>query len=226
MPTSRERTLQRQMVRACQALWQRGFVAATDGNITARLAKGRFLCTPSGMSKSEVREGDLVICDAQGKKTGGARAGKVSNEIRVHLAAYRARPDVGAVVHAHPPVATAFTFAGKEDLLRWPVMPEVVVLLGPVPAVPYVTPGTEALAEAAAPYFHESDVVLLAQRGAVAFGADPWDAYLKMEKLEHAATVLKHACELAELPDKPNVKVLDMKQVRELLELYGKDKPR
>ena len=224
MPAHRERELRRQVVRACRALFQRGLVAAADGNVTARLGRGRYLCTPSGMAKGAVGAGDLVVCGEDGRKLSGPPRAKVSNEIRVHLAAYRERPGIGAVVHAHPPVATAFSVAGREDLLRWPVLPEVVVLLGPVPCVPYLTPGTRALAEAAAACFRRSDAVLLARHGSVTLGADPWEAYLRMEKLEHAATILKHACEITQLPAKPRVKVFNVAQVRELLELYGEKK--
>lgn len=212
-----ERELRRQIVRACAALVQRGLVAATDGNLSARLGPDRILVTPSGMAKSEVRDVDVLLCDADGRKVRGR--GEVSSEVQVHLAAYRERAEIGAVVHAHPPLASAFTFAGCERLLLDPIIPEIVAQIGSIPTAPYVTPGTRALAEAAAPFFRDGDVVLLAQHGAVTLGADPWGAYLRMEKLEHAAGILKAACALA--GGEAGVKRLDAGQVEELVRLYG-----
>ena len=213
-----ERELRRQIVRACLALSQRGLVAATDGNVSARLGPERILVTPSGTSKGEVDELSVLLCDEEGRKIRGR--GEVSSEVQVHLAAYRERPEIAAVVHAHPPLASAFTFAGMEHLFREPVIPEVAAQFGSIPTAPYATPGTRALAEAAAPFFRSSDVVLLAQHGAVTLGPDPWSAYLRMEKLEHAATILKAACELA--CGEANVKRLGKGQTEELLRLYGK----
>ena len=215
-----ERELRRQIVRACRALSARGLVAATDGNVSARLGPDRLLVTPSGVAKGEVTESAIVLCDEEGRKVRGRPGAEVSSEIHVHLAAYRERPETGAVAHAHPPVASAFTFAGLEGLLREPVIPEVVAQLGPIPTAPYVTPGTRALAEAAAPFFRESDVVLLARHGAVTLGADPWSAYLRMEKLEHAATILKCARELAGGAE--GIKRLTPEQAGELVRSYGK----
>src|SRR4051812_29265101 len=141
-----ERELRRLMVKACTALAQKNLVSATDGNVSARLGPDRILVTPSGVSKGDVTELNILLCDMDGRKIRGR--GDVSSEVHVHLAAYRSREDIGAVVHAHPPTATAFTFAGREDLLRAPVIPEVVAQIGPIPSAPYITPGTRALAEA------------------------------------------------------------------------------
>jgi len=213
-----ERELRRQMVKACAALHQKSLVAATDGNVSARLSVDRVLVTPSGVSKGDVSEINILLCDMDGRKIRGR--GEVSSEVHVHLAAYRAREDIHAVVHAHPPTATAFTFAGLEHLLREPVVPEVVAQIGPIPSAPYITPGTRALAEAAGPLFKESDVVMLAQHGAVTLGHDPWGAYLRMEKLEHFARILKSARELA--GGDAGVRRLDAGQVDALVESYGK----
>ncbi|HYG75391.1 MAG TPA: class II aldolase/adducin family protein [Planctomycetota bacterium] len=214
-----ERTLRTQIQKACQALSQRGLVAATDGNVSARLGPDRVLITPSGISKGDVTELNIMLCDMDGRKIRGR--GEISSEVHVHLAAYRSRDDIGAVVHAHPPTATAFTFAGMEHLLREPIVPEVTAQIGPIPSAPYVTPGSRALAEAFAPHIKTCDIVMLSQHGAVAVGKDPWAAYLRMEKLEHFAMIVKAARELSGSGD---VKRLDEQQIDELMESYGKGK--
>jgi len=212
-----ERQIRIQIVKVCAALFQKNLVAATDGNVSARLSPDRVLVTPSGTSKGEVSELDILLCDMDGRKIRGR--GEISSEIHVHLAAYRAREDIGAVVHAHPPVATAFTFAGMQDLLQQPIIPEVVAQIGPIPSAPYMTPGTRALAEAFAPHIKKCDIVMLAQHGAVCVGADPWAAYLRMEKLEHMAIIIKTARELA---GDGGVRTLSSAQVNELRASYGK----
>ncbi len=214
-----ERELRRLIVKACGALYVKNLVAATDGNVSARLRPDRILVTPSGVSKGGIADLDMLICDMTGRKIRGR--GEVSSEVHVHLAAYRIRSDIGAVVHAHPPLASAFTFAGREKLLRQPIIPEVAAQIGPILTVPYLTPGTRALAEAAAPCFKSCDIVLLAQHGAVALGKDPWAAYLRMEKLEHFAGILKAALELAGNNER-KLKRLTAQQLKELLAGYGK----
>jgi L-fuculose-phosphate aldolase len=215
-----ERELRRLITKACVALAQKNLVSATDGNVSARLGPDRVLITPSGISKGEVTELNIMLCDMDGRKIRGR--GDISSEVHVHLAAYRSRDDIGAVVHAHPPTATAFTFAGRENLLREPLIPEVVAQIGPIPSAPYITPGTRALAEAFGPFIKECDIVMLSQHGAVAVGKDPWAAYLRMEKLEHFAGIVKAACELA--GDPQTVKRLSETQVDDLLASYGKGK--
>lgn len=215
-----ERELRRLITKACTALAQKNLVSATDGNVSARLGPDRVLITPSGISKGEVTELSIVLCDMDGRKIRGR--GEISSEVHVHLAAYRNREDIGAVVHAHPPTATAFTFAGMDHLLREPLIPEVVAQIGPIPSAPYITPGTRALAEAFSPFVKECDIVMLSQHGAVAVGKDPWAAYLRMEKLEHFAGIVKAACDLA--GDPLALKRLNGKQVEDLLASYGKGK--
>lgn len=212
-----ERELRRLIVKACAALCLKGLVAATDGNVSARLGPDRVLVTPSGISKGDVRETNILLCDLDGRKIRGR--GDVSSEAQVHLAAYRAREDIGAVVHAHPPVATAFTYAGLEHLLREPLLPEVVAQIGPIPATPYLTPGSRALAEACAAHLRGCDIVLLSQHGAVTVGVDPWAAYLRMEKLEQFALILKTARELAGAGE---LRTLNPRQVADLKAGYGK----
>lgn len=213
-----EKELRQLIARSCRALAQRELVAATDGNLSARLPSGHFLVTPSGVSKALVRESSLLVCDRAGNKIRGS--GAVSLEIRLHLATYRERPDIGAVVHAHPIVAGAFTYAGMEKLLLDPILPEVVAQIGPIPMAPYATPGTRRLAEKAALLLRKHDVVLLAQHGAVTLGSDPWSAYLRMEKLEQAAKIIKAAFELA--GSALGIRRLTPSQVKDLVRVYGK----
>ena len=216
-----ERELRRLMVKACAALARNHLVAATDGNVSARLGSDRVLVTPSGVSKGDVTELDILLCDMDGRKVRGR--GESSSEVHVHLAAYRNREDIGAVVHAHPPIATAFTFAGLQDVLREPVVPEVVAQIGPIPCVPYIQPGTRALAEAVGQAFRDCDVVLMAQHGAATVAKDPWAAYLRMEKLEHFAGIVKTARELAAGAGQKIITLSD-EQVNDLRAGYGKGK--
>lgn len=209
----------RAIVKVCRALAQHGLVAATDGNVSARLSPDRFLATPSGLSKGDINEGDLIVCGADGKKISGGR--DLTSEFQVHLAAYRTRPGIGAVVHAHPPAATAFTFAGLGHLFSEPIVPEVVAQIGPIPLVPYLTPGTRELAEAFAHSIKDCDVVLLAQHGAVAVAQNPWAAWLRMEKLEQLAVILKTAHDLCG-GDEKRIKRLSPAEAEQVRTQYGK----
>ena len=216
-----ERELRKQIVKACAALSRKNLVAATDGNVSARLGYDRVLVTPANTNKGEVGELDILLCDMDGRKIRGR--GESSSEVHVHLAAYRNREDIHAVVHAHPPVATAFTFAGLADVLRAPIVPEVIAQIGPIPCVPYIQPGTRELAEAVGKAFRECDIVLMAQHGAATVAKDPWAAFLRMDKLEHFATIVKTARELA-ASEGQSVRTLNDQQVDALRAGYGKGK--
>ena len=209
--TRKERRLRRLIVRTCEALYAKNMVAATDGNISARLGPDKVLITPSNSSKGAVRSGDLLVCDLKGRPLSGR--GRPSVEVHLHLAAYRQRRDIGGVVHAHPPMVSAFTVAGREEWLNEPILPEVVAHLGRIPAVPYFTPGSRVLADALELEIRNHDVVLLLQHGAVAVAKDPWAAYLLMEKLEHFAMIVKAARELA---GAGKMRRLNAREVREL----------
>jgi L-fuculose-phosphate aldolase len=205
-----ERAMRGLVVKACTALYAKNMVAATDGNVSARIGPDRILITPANISKGDVRARDLLVCDMDGKKVRGT--GSPSNEIQVHLAAYRARADVHGVVHAHPPMATAFSYAGREELLSEPVAPEVVAHVGRVPSVPYFRPGTRKLADAFEKEIAKHETAILSQHGIVAVGKEPWAAYLQMEKLEHFALILKTAMELSG----GKIRRLTAGQIREL----------
>ncbi|MBI2956029.1 MAG: class II aldolase/adducin family protein [Acidobacteria bacterium] len=164
---------------------QREYVAATDGNLSVRLDSQRVLATPTLMSKGMMEPGDLVVVDYQGKKVAGRR--NASSEIAMHLLIYRRRPDVHAVVHAHPPVATGYAAAGLP--LNQALISEVVLALGCIPLARYGTPGTPELSDALSPLVGQYDAILMANHGVVTYGADLLTAYMRMETVEHFARI-------------------------------------
>ena len=175
------------IVEVGRRLWARGFVASNDGNISVRLGPDRLLVTPASVSKGFMTAEMMVVTDLQGRLISGAPGRKPSSEILMHLEAYRLRPDVGAVVHAHPPLATGFAVAGIA--LDRAVLAEVVTTLGSIPIAEYGTPSTRELADSVAPYLRAHDGLLLANHGALALGADLFGAYYKMETIEHFARI-------------------------------------
>jgi L-fuculose-phosphate aldolase len=166
-------------------VFQKGWVAANDGNISIRLDAERLLATPTGICKGMMKPDDLIICDLKGDKIEGKR--ERTSEILMHTTIYEMRPDVKAVVHAHPPVATGFAVAGRA--LDQALLPEVVIGLGCVPLAEYGLPGTPALTEPLKPYIPSYDALLMANHGAVCYGDDPYKAYFKMETVEHFARI-------------------------------------
>ncbi len=175
----------RQLVFVCHRLSDKGFVTATDGNVSARLPNGNILITPSAINKGRVTESDLVEVKSDGPPVTLNR--KPSSELDMHLFIYTQRQDVQAVVHAHPTHATGF--AAARIPLNECLFPEVIVGLGSIPLAPYATPSTKEVAEALAPYVSNADAVLLSNHGVVTYGNDLDDAYFKMEKVEHAAQI-------------------------------------
>ncbi|GMW00097.1 MAG: hypothetical protein AMXMBFR84_12350 [Candidatus Hydrogenedentota bacterium] len=195
-------------------MYDKNLVAATDGNISVRLGAGRYLCTPSGVSKGFMKPNDLLIADGRGNKIAGD--GKVTSEFFTHLAAYEERPDMHAVVHAHPPKAIAFTLAGIS--MEECVLPEVVYTIGAIPTTDYATPGTKEGAEVIRDLIRKCDAIMMDRHGAVTVGINVIDAYFKMEKIEHAAETLLTARLLG------NVRTLEQDEVeklRRVREAYG-----
>lgn len=180
-----EDELRRELVRYSRWLSRLGFVPGTSGNLSVRLDGDRFLATPTGVSKYLMRSADAVIVDLEGKQLAGAR--KVTSEIGMHLAIYRQRLDVEAVIHAHPPIATAFACAGKA--LDEMFCQEAVITLGSVPLARYATTGTDEVADSLIPYIAGHEAILMANHGAVTYGRDIFDAFNKMETLEHLAHI-------------------------------------
>ena len=175
----------RSIVLVCHKLYERGFVTATDGNVSARLECGNILVTPTSLNKGQVGENDLVEVNDDGSPVTLSR--KASTELDMHLLIYHQRPDVHAVVHAHPPHATGFATARVP--LTACLFPEVIVGLGAIPLADYATPSTKEVSESLEPYVKTSDAILLANHGVVTYGKDAEDAYFKMEKVEHAAHI-------------------------------------
>ena len=204
--------------RAARRLYDRNLVAATDGNISARLDEDRFLCTPSGSSLATLEPEDLVIANSRAEKIAGN--GKVTSEFFTHLAAYEERHDVLAVVHAHPPRAVALTLAGIS--LAEPLLPEVVGSVGGIPTAEYATPATQEGAAAIRNLIRECDAVLLDRHGAVTVGRSVWDALHKMEKVEHAAETVAWAHLLGAPPHLSGDQLARLHRVREAYGASGR----
>jgi L-fuculose-phosphate aldolase len=175
------------IVEVGRRLWFRGFVASNDGNISVRIGPDRLLMTPASVSKGFMSPDMMVVTDLEGRLIEAAPGRKPSSEALMHLAAYRQRPDIGAVVHAHPPLATGFAVAGIP--LDRAVLAEVVTTLGSIPIAEYGTPSTPELAATVEPYLKSHDGLLLANHGALALGKDLFAAYYKMETIEHFARI-------------------------------------
>ena len=180
-----ERKHREEIVRYGRMLHGCGFVAATDGNLSVRLDRGRILVTPTSMSKGMMGLSDLVIVDMEGRRISGKR--HVSSEIGMHLLIYRLRPDVKGIVHAHPPTATGFAACGAA--LTQPLVCEVVIGLGCIPLARYGTPGTPELTDALAPLVPQYDAILMKNHGVVTYGESLACAYMKMETVEHFAKI-------------------------------------
>ncbi len=180
-----EARLRAELVETCRRLHARDLIGAGEGNVSARLGEGTFLVTPSGANKGYLAPADLVVVDASGRVVRGT--GRASTELRMHLAAFAARPDVAAIVHAHPITAVALTVAGvppPDDLV-----PEAAVTLGRIAVAPFATPGTDEVPASLAPFLPDHDVLLLERHGALALGRTLFEAFDRMETLERVARV-------------------------------------
>jgi L-fuculose-phosphate aldolase len=180
-----EQQLRADIVEVGRRLYARGYTASNDGNISLRLDASRLLMTPTSVCKGFMTVEMMCITDLDGKKIAGDR--NPSSEMQMHLEVYRQRPEVQAVVHAHPPIATGFAVAGIP--LDRAVLAEVVTTLGSVPIAEYATPSTKELPEAVRKYVKVHDGMLLANHGALTLGADVYAAYYKMETIEHFAKI-------------------------------------
>ena len=187
-------------------MYERGYVASNDGNISVRVDDQRILITPSGVSKGFMDAGQMVLLDMEGNTL--SRNGQPSSELPMHLAIYRERPCVQSVCHAHPPYATAFAAAGRE--LDDCLLSEMIFTLGKVPLVEYGTPGTADLYLPLLKVLSDYDAFLLANHGAVTIGQSLEIAYHKLETVEHGAKITYLAEQLG------GGKKLNRDQVREL----------
>ncbi|MFM7316418.1 MAG: class II aldolase/adducin family protein [bacterium] len=184
--TFNEWKLREEMCEIGRRVYNKGFAAANDGNISFRLDENRVLCTPTRVSKGFMKPDDLCIVDLDGKQVSGKK--KRSSEILLHLTIMKTRPDVRSVVHCHPPHATAFAVA-HEPIPKC-TMPEFEVFLGEVAIAPYETPGTQTFADTIIPYIKDTDTVLLANHGTVTAGSDLMDAYFKTEIIDAYCRIL------------------------------------
>lgn len=167
-------------------MYERGLAVATEGNLSVRLEADRILVTPAGACKGRLAPEDLLVTDMDGRVVSGE--GQASSEILMHLLFYNVRPEVSAIVHAHPPTATGFAAAGRA--LEEAVLPEVVVCLGKIPLAPYGTPGTVDLCAGLEPLAPRHDAILLENHGAVTCGPDLRTAYYRMETVEQFARIM------------------------------------
>lgn len=179
--------IREQICDVCHKMWQLGWVAANDGNVSVKLDDGTFLVTPTGISKSFITPEKILQIKSNGDIIEASEGYKPSSEIKMHLRCYTERDDVRAVVHAHPPTATGFAVAHL-DLDRY-TMIETVVSLGSIPITPYGTPSTSEVPDSIAPYLADHDAVLLENHGALTVGSDLINAYYKMETLELFAKI-------------------------------------
>jgi L-fuculose-phosphate aldolase len=203
-----ELELRQDIVEIGRLVYQKGWVAANDGNISIRLDGGRILATPTGVSKGMMHADDLIIVDQRGAKIEGRK--ECTSEILMHCTIYDVRPDISGVLHAHPPVATGFATAGRP--LDLALLPEVIIGLGYVPLAGYGLPGTPALAEQMLPYIPKYNAILMGNHGVVSYGEDVYKAFFTMETVELFARITL----VAELLGGP--KVLPKIEVDKLLD--------
>lgn len=181
-----EREAARAILDIGNRMYTRAFVAANDGNISVKIGDNRILATPTGVSKGFMNRKMLVVTDLDGNVIKGKN--KPSSELKMHLRAYKENPDLMAVVHAHPPICTAFSIAGIP--LSTPVLAEAVITLGNVPIAPYAELGSKEVPEVIAPYTHTHNGVILANHGVVTWDEDPYTAYYRLESMEYYANIL------------------------------------
>ncbi len=199
-------------------LYDHGFVAANDGNISVKAGENEFYCTPTGVSKGSLTPDMIIKIDAEGNKLEGSL--NPSSEIKMHLRVYRERPDVNAVVHAHPPVATAFTVAGI-PLDRY-ILPEAVLTIGDIPTCEYGTPSTMEIPDSLMPYIQDHDAFMLKNHGALTVGNTLNRAFFTMEEVEFNANIMKHAMELGRIEEIPEFQMKKLMDLRVKMGIPGK----
>ena len=191
-------------------LYERSYVVSSDGNISCRLDENRILATPTMTCKGRMTEDGLAITNLDGKALNDKKA---SSELAMHLLIYRMRPDINAVCHAHPPHGTAFAVAGLA--IDQPILSEVILTLGCVPLTGYGTPSTDELTESIKPFVEHHNALLMANHGAVAYGADLWQAFDRLETLEHTAKIAILAKALGGANDLPADAIEKLINIRE-----------
>lgn len=211
--------IKEQLCEIGKRIWLKGFCAGNEGNHSCRIGRDRFLVTPTGVSKGQLKPADLCLVDGAGRQLAGRK--QRSSEFLMHAAIYKARPDVNAVIHSHPPHATAFAIAGIE--LPTCVHPEAEMFLGPVKMARYVTPGDQRLADSIVPFVKDSNTVLMGNHGVVCFDADLEQCYYKLEIVDAFARILLLARSLG------TINPLSQSEMGELIALkerFGMTDPR
>ncbi len=207
MDESRARKL---IVEVGKLLYERSYVVSSDGNVSIRLSENRVLATPTMTCKGRMTEDDLAVTDMDGNPISDKRA---SSELAMHLLIYKMRPDIKAVCHAHPPHGTAFAVAGLA--IDKPILSEVILTLGCVPLTDYGTPSTDELTEAMKPFVAHHNALLMANHGAVAYGENLWQAFDRLETLEHTAKIAILAKTLGGAIDLPADAIQKLVRIRE-----------
>ena len=204
----KEQALKQEIVMICRMLHQKNLIAGWDGNVSVK-CDDYLLATPSRMNKGFLRMDQIMAVDWEGRIIHGG--GQPTTEMAMHLAVYRLRSEVSAVIHAHPPLVTAFSVAGIS--LEEFILPEVVMSLGLVPTAAYATPSTPEVSKSIQGLIERYDALILERHGALTVGSDLMDAYNKMEKLEHSALVILTAMQLG------GVRQLSPREVEKLIQL-------
>jgi L-fuculose-phosphate aldolase len=200
------RVLRELMCEIGRRIWTRGYCGGNEGNHSIRYGADRILCTPTGKSKGFLKPADLCVVDMKGKQISGTK--KATSEILLHLAVYNNRPDIAAVVHSHPPHATAFAITHTD--LPTAIHPEAEIFLGNIPSAPYVTPGDTRLGESILPYVKTASTILLHNHGVVTYAENLEKAYYQLEIVDAYARILMLAKQLGK------IHVLDEQLVKEM----------
>src|SRR5215203_1264313 len=205
-----EQQARKQIIEVGKLLYERSYVVSSDGNVSIRLDENRVIATPTMTCKGRMTEDSLAITNMDGKALNDRKA---SSELAMHLLIYKMRPDIKAVCHAHPPHGTAFAVAGLA--IDKPILSEVILTLGCVPLTDYGTPSTNELTEAMLPFVKHHNALLMANHGAVAYGEDLWQAFDRLETLEHTARIAILAKALGGANDLPKDAIEKLINIRE-----------
>ncbi len=208
---------ERQIVEIGRRIWERGYVASNDGNLSIRIDSNRIVVTPTGQSKGFLKTNDLVVVNLKGQKLAGRL--EPTSELAMHLFAYNRRPEIGSVVHAHPPKATGFAVAGVA--LAQCILPEVILSLGGVPLAEYATPSTPEVSQSISGFIDTYSAMLLKNHGVLTLGEDIYQAYYRMETVEHFAAVSLTALQLGGASPLSKANIEDLVRVREKLGIAG-----
>ncbi len=208
-------SLKEELVEACHKVYEKKFVAAFDGNLSARVDENRILITRSGINKGDVTLRDILTVDNNGNLIEGE--GKVTTEVKLHLKVYNNRTDINSVIHCHPIYATAIATSLEEFPNN--IFPETILTLGKIPICKYATPSTSGLAESLSPYVNFANVLLLSNHGAIALGNNIKTAYFRMEKLEHISKTIFVAKSFGNIKTLSDEKISELYSIAE--ETYG-----